>query len=204
MAADEPDARVVALSKELERHGQRVDRAEKLLRVLSEDLAALAEEVRGQDPEPTGVRSWLLVEDTEQARQDLGDLIAWLGAVYLRYPDAGLPSCWLWHPAVIEELWWLFQAHQDAYTGPQASYTRAADWHDRQRPGVAERVRRWLRSCELAEHHQAHEPAGVPLVSSADRIAHAWTTDRSTPKPTPDELTHASQHDHDQLKKTRR
>ena len=75
-----------------------------------------------------------------------------MDAVYLRYRDADCPSCWLWHPEVVEELWWLRQAHADAYHPETGSWLRVGDWHDRQRPGVVRRLVRAVGSCELALH----------------------------------------------------
>ena len=36
--------------------------------------------------------------------------MTWLDQVYLQFPDAALPTCWLWHPSVVEELLWLRRA----------------------------------------------------------------------------------------------
>jgi len=44
---------------------------------------------------------------TAEALALLAQLTAWLAEVYLRYTDAALPECWLWHPDVVEELQWL-------------------------------------------------------------------------------------------------
>ena len=184
-----------ALGREVERNARRLDRCEQLLRVLSQDVTALREAIEPAERDEPSVRAWLLAEDTDQAREDLTDLVDWLDRVYVRYPDAALVSCWLWHPAVVEELWWLRYAHHDAYTGPQASYTRAGDWHDRQRPGVTKRIRAWLRDCDLARHAQDLPVRVVPLVGSADRIADAWTQRRQPPLPTPVEITEADTHD---------
>jgi hypothetical protein len=184
-----------ALGREVERTARRLDRLEQLLRVLSQDITALREAIKPAEPDEPAVRAWLLAEDTAQPREDLADLLDWLAQVYLHYPDAALVSCWLWHPAVVEELWWLRQAHHDAYHGPHASYTRAGDWHDRQRPGVAKRIRAWLRDCDLSRHTQGLPARVVPLVGSADRVAAAWTQRREPPPPTPEEITEADQHD---------
>lgn len=187
-----------ALGREVERNARRLDRVEQLLRVLSQDLTALREALEPTEPEQPPVRAWLLAEDTDQAREDLADLVDWLDRVYLRYPDAALVSCWLWHPAVVEELWWLRCAHHDAYQGPPASYTRAGDWHDRQRPGVTKRIRAWLRDCDLPRHHPGPPAPVVPLAGSADRVATTWTQQHQPPTPTPAEITEAATHDRHQ------
>ncbi|MGH3795638.1 MAG: hypothetical protein ACRDSP_12180 [Pseudonocardiaceae bacterium] len=184
-----------ALGREVERHARRLDRVEQLLRVLSQDITELHHSLEPTQPPQPEVRAWLLDQDTTQAREDLADLLDWLARVYLHYPDAGLVSCWLWHPAVVEELWWLRQAHHDAYTSPHACSTKAGDWHDRQRPGVTKRIRSWLRDCDLPRHQQPLPATAVPLAGSADRIAHTWAATRDTPVPTAEELAAAEDHD---------
>lgn len=135
------------------------------------------------------VRSWLLATDPDQARADLSDLIGWLYRVYLRYDGAGLCSCWLWHPDVVEELWWLRQAHADAYDPEVGSWLRVADWHERHRPGVVKRVAAVVKRCELSLHAQDAEldraADAAPLAVHTDQIATAWTTDPAHPVPLP-------------------
>ena len=73
-------------------------------------LAALTEqitELAGGGQELGAHRSWFATTDLAQARSSLVDLVGWLDGVYLQFPDAALPSCWLWHPSVVEELLWL-------------------------------------------------------------------------------------------------
>ncbi len=204
MTDDDTPARVEALARDLDRTTRRVADLTTLLGQLATDLTALAEPTPdGADTDTDGgVRAWLLVEDPDQARTDLTDLVEWLHRVYLRYPDTALPSCWLWHPTVVEELWWLRNAHTDAYTGTDASWTRAGDWHDRQRPGVVKRLRTTVAGCELALHaagaEHAHSPTAAPLGDAAEQIAQAWTADgryQPPPEPTPVQLAEADQHD---------
>jgi hypothetical protein len=203
----EPDPRVAALARDVERATRRVGELETLLRQLAADVAALPRLAQGPgDGGPADergrVRAWLLAEDRRQAASDLGDLAEWLHRVYLRYPDAALPSCWLWHPAVIEELWWLRRAHADAYDPELESWQRVADWHDRQRPGVVQRLGKAVGTCELALHRGGHDQAtprtDVPLRIAAAHIADTWTTARTAPEPTTDQLTEAQHHEHDQ------
>jgi len=209
--ADKPDLQVVALARGVERLTRRVDELsaaarrvgelEVLVQQLAADVAALVATVGAgaEDDGPPRVRSWLLAADSARARDDVADLTDWLGAVYLRYPGAVLPSCWLWHPAVVEELWWLRNAHATAY-GSHGAWPAVADWHDRMRPGVVRRIRDALGGCELALHcagGEAARPApAVPLADAATLIADAWTTDHGTPlEPTEQQLTEAEQHD---------
>ena len=216
MTAPDPDPRVPALGRDVERVARRVDNVELLLRQLAADVAALARVLQappedGEDDGPGAgaVRSWLLREDAVQARADLAGLVEWLAAVYLRYPDAALPSCWAWHPAVVEELWWLRNAHRGAYEGEGASWRDAGDWHDRARPGVVKRIRAAIGGCDLARHaahgdrRAAAQPV-VPLAGAADQIATAWTEQRTAPEPTPEQTHEADQHDQEQHRASHR
>src|SRR5690349_3878156 len=68
------------------------------------------------------VLSWLVIEDEGDARRELAALVQWLGSVFVQYPDGAkaLGECWLWHPAAVEELFWLRGAWLDAYVGEGA------------------------------------------------------------------------------------
>ncbi len=212
-----PDQRVRALSAALERATRRIAALEAhgrqqdtLLRQLAADVQLLAATTAapgddGPEAEPNGpaaVRSWLAAADPEQAQLDLRALVQWAGAVYARWPDGTLPSCWLWHPAVVEELWWLSQAHVAAFEGRGACWRDVADWHDRHRPGVVRRIRPVLQTCELGRHgidgDRRDLRPRVPLTAATDAIATAWTTQRDTPDPTAQELADAEQHDRTQ------
>jgi hypothetical protein len=215
MAGDD-DGRVVALAREVERiarridaHGGRVDRVEQLTRELHRMQGELADRIEtlaapadGDDDgeEARRLSSWLAADDPELARALLADLCEWLGAVYLRYHGAALPSCWAWHPAVIEELLWLRHAHRAAYEGRGASWRDIGDWHDRQRPGVTRRIREAIGDCELARHVEGADrhrqaPLQTPLATRTDQIAQTWTAHRTTPAPTDQQLHEAEQHD---------
>ncbi len=205
-----PDLNVLALSRVLDRTARRVARVETLLDELAADVITLAARDRGTtgpagpgqaadggtaagpaaDPQDgPQVRSWLLATDPDQARADLSDLIGWLYRVYLRYDDAALCSCWLWHPDVVEELWWLRQAHADAYDPEVGTWLRVADWHERHRPGVVKRLGAVVRRCELSLHADGAEldraADAAPLAVHTDQIATAWTTDPARPVPLP-------------------
>jgi len=144
---------------------------------------------------PSPAPTWPLAPETpDDTANLLDDLTAWLGAIYLRYPDglAALPDCWLWHPDVVEELVWLMHAWSAAYQGPAASVALAGDWHDRQRPGVVRRIRQNVGSCSV-ERHQARggrppltatAPA-VPALGQLAEIAAWWATARDSAPPEP-------------------
>jgi hypothetical protein len=204
--------RLVALGRDIERTSHRVGELDTLVRQLCADVTALARRLSGPTPE-TGdapeagetapeVRAWLLIEDPEQAVADLSDLIEWLHHVYLRHHGATLPSCWLWHPGVIEELWWLRRAHAEAYHPKTGSWLRVGDWHDRQRPGVVKRIKQAVHGCELALHKagavHAQPPTEVPLADAAGRIAAAWTATgrhNAPPEPSAAQLGEADRYD---------
>jgi hypothetical protein len=150
-----------------------------------------------------------LAEDIDQALTLLADLIPWLDRVYLAYADAVLPTCWLWHPEVVEELWWLRCAHAEAYHPEAGSWLRAGDWHDRQRPNLVRRIRTAIGSCELSEHQPerpaSHTPAGAPLTGAASLIA-GWVAagrPAPTPAPTGGQLAEAEQHHQRDLQRYR-
>ena len=199
-----PDPQIVALGRTVERTARRVGELDAMLRRLAADVLAIAKSQTAARPgggdgddEGSGVRSWLLADDPSQARADLADLVEWLYRVYLRYQDASLPSCWLWHPDVVEELWWLRRAHAEAYDPENGSWKSAGDWHDRQRPNLVRRIRPLVNKCELSLHTPGNAEsvpaAGAPLAVHADAVALAWTTTpgRRVPPPEPAQLADA-------------
>ena len=178
-----PDPLVAAMGHALERGLRKIARLDADVRRLAQDVTALRNEPDARRPRrarpPCGPGCW----PTSPSRPclDLAELSGWVNAVYLRYPDATLSSCWLWHPHVIEELWWLRYAHADAYHPENGSWLRVGDWHDRQRPGVAQRVRSALSKCELSRHvsrngrpAEVAPPLDAPLTGHAVSIAEAW------------------------------
>ena len=202
---DAEDPVGIALARAVERAVRRVEALDTVVAQLAADVTVLARALdtrtrptagaHGAGDGP-GVRSWLLADDPEQAVADLADLAVWMDAVYLRYRDATVPSCWLWHPEVVEELWWLRQAHADAYHPETGSWLRVGDWHDRQRPGVVRRITRAVGSCELALHltessprrltgasTQVTPPGPAPLTTAVAQVAAAWVVEGSTPEP---------------------
>ena len=125
-------------------------------------------------------------------RADAEDILAmltgWVGEIFLRYSDARLPDCWLWHPDVVEELLWLHAAWIAAYD-PDAPVSAVGDWHDRQRPGVVARIKTYAGLCSLEAHQPGqdrHQPAPVaPTTDAVPAIAAWWAEHRDQPGPTP-------------------
>jgi hypothetical protein len=208
------DPTVAALARSLERTQRRVGELETLVRQLATDLTSLARshpsagaeraEATGDGRTPGG---WLAARDPDAGLAGLRDLAAWIEEIYLRYPDAELPSCWLWHPAVVEELWWLHGAHTAAFDEAGGSWQRIGDWHDRFRPGVAKRIRAAVGGCELALHTAGthlHDGPLAPLAEAAPDIAQAWTTQRALPEPNGHQLVTAERHDRTQHRRGHR
>lgn len=191
---------VAALARQVDRLQRALDTADvpgvrDELRALAVTVAGLAEEVA--DLAATGpgrerpTPSWLWPVDPGDpglaagvAGQLLEELIGWAGRVYVQYDGGRLPECWLWHPAVVEELVWLWQAWRAAYRGPGASVHRAADWHDRQRPGVTRRIAAAAGSCSLREHLDSGPGPVVPTAGAAVAVA-GWRADPAGPAPVP-------------------
>lgn len=198
-----PVEAVAALARQVERletkvDGLGVDRIRADVHGVVATVAGLAEEVAqlvassaGDEPSP----SWLWpreLVDSDEALAVLQQLMRWAARVYLRYGDAALPECWLWHPEVIEELVWLRSAWQAAYHGPMASAQRAGDWHDRLRPGVVRRIRAAAGSCSLREHFDQPVSPVVPAADAAPAIAGWWAdSTKSAPTPTGDQVAAA-------------
>jgi hypothetical protein len=169
----------------------RVDELSRLLADLAESVTALR--ARTTTPAP----SWLMATTEVGKTGDLLDELAgWLGAVYLRYPDAveSFPDCWCWHPHAVEELLWLMHAWAAAYQGSTASVTLVGEWHDRWRPGVVRRIKATAGICSQ-ENHQTRDAwpkvaSGAPTVPGEDQLgglAEWWAgrRDEAPPEPRP-------------------
>jgi hypothetical protein len=200
--SDHPHLR--ALGREIERTARRVGQLEELLASLAADVAGLSRHLGAAAPgsgdappassgsgeqRPDGGRAWLLADNPVHALAMLTDLIDWLDRVYLAYSDAALPSCWLWHPDVVEELWWLRCAHVEAYHPQAGNWLRAGDWHDRQRPNLVRRIRTAIGTCELSEHHPgrpaSYPTPNTPLAGAVGLIADWVAAGRPAPAPAP-------------------
>lgn len=167
------------------------------------ELAAAVQDLAGPGGTPPRVTSWIdmAVDEQDQATGRLAELAAWLQVVYLRYPDAAdLPSCWAWHPDVVEELWTLYHCHTVAYYSRGGAWSKVADWHDRLRPGVVRRIAASVGTCELARHRLGGDladsaPPRTPLAEHLHTVTAAWAERREAPVPTPEALADARSHD---------
>jgi hypothetical protein len=196
MSGPEPNyatsAAVAGLAREIEGLRRAVDSAAAVPQQVA-DLAAVVADLVIAVEQLTAIPAvmppvcWLDFADTPtEAFAVLGKLAAWLSGIYLRYTDAALPDCWLWHPDVVEELLWLSQAWQAAYAGPRSSIAAVGDWHDRQRSGVSRRIATVARSCSI-ETHQTDGGGGptAPMTDALDAIATWWANHRTGPAPAP-------------------
>lgn len=174
--------------------GARVDEVADLVTLLADQVAALA----CRSAPPTAPSWMTLPSEVAMVRHPLGELVAWMGAVYLRYPDAAasLPECWLWHPDVVEDLLWLMHAWVAAYQSDPSVHA-AGDWHDRQRPGVVRRIKAAHGTCSLHAHPPKDSRVSarpvVPLADAAtEAIAAWWAEHRDHAPPAPTERMHAA------------
>jgi hypothetical protein len=202
-------AQVIGLGRDVESLRRLVDRHDRTLRTVAGRLADLEVQIRslaatladlsehiaelaGSDQGSGAHRSWFDTTDPTQARSRLIELVQWLDRVYFQFPDSVLPSCWIWHPSVVEELLWLRRSWTEAFTGSTAAVFRVADWHDRQRPGVVARVRALNDGvCSLDQHARGAEqdarPRRTPAVDAVPAMAAWWAARREEPPPYPRE-----------------
>ena len=212
-----PAAQLIGLGRDVDSLRRVVDRHDRTLRTAAGRLTELDGQIRSSAAALAAVseqiadlaggeqgsgnhRSWFDTTDPTQAQSRLVDLVHWLDRVYFQFPDAVLPSCWIWHPSVIEELLWLQRSWTEAFTGTTAAVFRVADWHDRQRPGVVARIRALNDGvCSLVLHtagaEQDTRPPTTPAVDALTAIAAWWTTRRDQPPPHPTEIQPANSMD---------
>jgi hypothetical protein len=183
-----------SFGRELERQQRRTEELDTLLAKLGVQVELIADEQRG--PKGTPTLSWLLLDDPEFAVTVLVDLAVWVETVYLRYDDAALPACWLWHPGLVDDLLTLRQGHADAFDPKSRSAAKALDWAERYRPGTVKRWAETVRDCDLSKHEQPALPRMTPLKLTVQRaaVAHA---EGLTITPEPAELEEAANYQPD-------
>lgn len=167
---------------------RRVEMLRELLEKLAEDFTRVVKSPA------VAAQSWLLVDDAEDARGMLADLLAWLDSVYLRYPGAALRECWAYHPAVVEELLALKGAHGEALGGLGWG-TRSVQWHNMYRPAVVARIHSMIGTCDLSRHvSPGQSPLTAPGAAHLDPIAEHWVTHGVPPEPTEQERQQAREY----------
>jgi hypothetical protein len=197
----EPAEAVAAIAREVDRLRRKVEEADVpglraelghlavTVAGVAEQVAELADGGRGREK---AAPSWLWPLEPVKAPEVLAGLVDWAGHVYVQYWDGRLPACWLWHPDVVEELVWLWHAWLAAYRSPAATPSRAADWHDRQRPGAARRITAATETCSLHAHLSPAPPPAVPTGDAAGAIGRWWAErDGAAPTPTAEQLAAA-------------
>jgi hypothetical protein len=180
--------------------GKRVDELAATVAQLAQ--VALGAEAAKADRPSKVAPSWLDIDHESPTRWAADDILVrltpWVGGVYLRYSDAKLPDCWLWHPDVVEELICLHAAWVAAYDR-ESAVTAASDWHERQRPGVVARVKTYAGMCSLEAHlpgKERHRPApDTPTEDAVPAVAAWWATRREQPgpEPTPEQIAAAAE-----------
>lgn len=192
-----------ATAREVERLGRDLVKLREQVEQLADGVARVTRRQGAASPAP----SWIVADDPASAGELLRGLYDWLDAVYLRYPDTALPTCWQRHPWAVEELLWLRAAHTAAYDADSGTVSAAADWHDKHRPGVTGRIRSHIGSCNLHDHRpreNADRPdPTAPQKHLSDPHAFAWTHDRSQPDITDHDLDEATRHEEHLLITTR-
>jgi hypothetical protein len=172
---------------------------------LAREVSRLSSHLAGEDS-PAGGRAasahprqpvWAAMNHDEYG-DALRDLARWVsGALFRRYPATAVAvlPCWPGHPAVVEELDWLYWDWTAWALEPDARSRDAADWHDRWLPGVLARIRPELALCrqrgrhvEPATHRQL--PADLNVAGRApeavfiDQMTRASRRDRrAAPRP---------------------
>jgi hypothetical protein len=213
MSAEEEDPVVAlaALVERLERESaEKHHKADQQLRhlatttiMLGRKLDKLARKAKEKEDRPPSVISWLeLPKDAEpNADPMLQDLARWLFDVYQWWPDTELTGCWLWHPAVVEELLSLRYFHAAAYHGEDATAGKAMEFLERWRPGVVKRVNAMLQHCWLDEVRHRDPTSGrvVPLAAHVSLVAGAWRDRREPPVPTAEALADADRHERERF-----
>ena len=120
--------------------------------------------------------------------------------MYLRYPDAFLPSCWLWHPPLIEELRWLRATHREAYHPNAAPGRTSGTGTTATAPASPAASGPRTDPASYAntpnDGHQRLPAPQVPLTDAVELTARAWTSMPDTPLiPTELQVRRAEQHD---------
>lgn len=200
MAAPPPDPQqaLAVVAKGMDRIRHRLDGQDKTAAELRDQIDALTASVhsmaqtvqdlagkrqQGDDDPPPRV-SWMTIDDPQLAADVMADLLGWLEAVYVRFPDGWLPSCWALHPWVVDTLIALRHAHHEAH-GPRARAVAAVDWHEKHRPAVAARIGKTLASCSMELHPDVAALVPVPVPAAAERIAPIWAVE-THPRHVPD------------------
>lgn len=188
---------VAGIVERLGRQQQQLDATVKrIAKRIFDDNKKTQEQKEEEEEAPPPVFSWLALpqEMEPEALQILTDLADWLARVYRRFPGSELPSCWMWHPWVIEELVTLWCLFEFAYHGEKPAPRLAADWLNQYRPNCVKRIAEKTRGCRL-DKHPLPESNEVPLAAHLDLVAGVWAERREVPPPSGAALVDAESYD---------
>ncbi len=97
-------------------------------------------------------------ESTERPPATLALWVEFYNATYVTTTSSSgddhnraIPGCWLHHPGLAAEIATLAASWRASFVGPGADPVGAQNWHDRWRPGFAERLRAWA-PCSSDQH----------------------------------------------------
>ena len=180
------EEKVDLLAAALDATHQELEDSKAQVRGLSEDITRL---LAHPDFQP---QSWLAVEEVEQAKQMLEDLLPWLKTHFLPFQDGrdALRECWMHHPDVIEVLLALKAAHGDAMRG-RGWGTQAMTYFWVYRTQTIEGIRNLMGPCDLSMHETPAQPVEAVGRSAIDHVAERWVATRTMPAPTAGEHAEA-------------
>ena len=159
-----------------------------LLEQLHERVSQLEVE---QEDEPQRLARWLAfpappaAEDPEHSGETplftIAHFVHYYNDTYVGRSGTravAIPDCWLDHPGLLAELATLTYTWRAAHIGKHANIRDAQYWHDRWRPGFAERLAtEWTHTHCLTD---IHKPVGAPSRKDRYTLEDAAAQDQRT------------------------
>lgn len=180
---------VDGLQGQLATQGDEITNVQKALRTITDALTDLSrrsirEAGRGRsapaDTEPSP--EWLTITNEDVAVVVLDDLGWWLPNVWNHYGVVPSP-CWPYHPAAVAELVACRSAWLDAIA-ESAKPNALADWHERYRRPLADRIPKYITCAAAAGGHEGPDGArytasevDLPKVAAWWAATHGQTDD---------------------------
>jgi len=126
--------------------------------ILDATVAELLQETKAAKAAPAEWAWFAVPEHTEYPPATLALWVAFYNATYVTTTttsgddhNRAVPGCWLQHPGLAAEIATLAASWRASFVGPGADPVGAQNWHDRWRPGFAERLRGWA-PCSSNQH----------------------------------------------------
>ena len=162
-----------------------------ILDQLHERISQLEDEQEDQQPQ---LARWLTyppppaAEDPEYRGEKplftIAHFVQYYNDTYVGKPGTRavpIPGCWLDHPGLLAELATLTYTWREAHIGKHATVRDAQYWHDRWRPGFAERLAtEWTHPHCLTD---THKPVGAPSRTDRYTLETAATEEERRPLP---------------------